>query len=130
VSGKKYIGSSNNLYRRFCEHFLHDKFRNIRIREDIEKFGICKFEFNIIFTENYLKEESLLLVSLIKDFKYNKRFSHHILGDKVIYATSISGEYKKFLSLKEVLDFYKNRNIKNKINKSSTGKLVFLSECP
>ena len=51
ITGKFYIGSSNNLYRRYYSHFNYMKkgnHDNCRIKEDAQKYGSDSFVFGVV----------------------------------------------------------------------------------
>ena len=136
VTGKKYMGSSSDLYRRFRSHFSYSGPSN-RITEVLKSKGeLCKdikqrecFSFNVFFSESYLEDERVLFSWLRKELEYNNRCPAK-LGDRAVYAMSRWGDYKELLSIKEASDYYKVSEycIKSKLDNSVYGNIFFSSE--
>ena len=68
INGKIYIGSSNNIARRFIQHRYNGSnkgTKNSRLYEDMRNLGIENFAFEIIeFTDNYREREKVFIEKL------------------------------------------------------------------
>lgn len=48
INGKKYIGQSKNIERRFKDHKLYKRERNIPLKRALEKYGVVNFNYEVI----------------------------------------------------------------------------------
>ena len=95
VNNKVYIGSSDNLVKRFKEHLNNQK-SNIRLQRAISKYGLENFYF-IVF-EFYNLSDKIVLTNL--ETTYLSKFKFDYLYNFKIFATSLLG-YKHTNAAKE-----------------------------
>ena len=73
INNNSYIGSTNNLYRRYKEHKSKLKSKNnqnVYLQNAVSKYGLENFEFSLIaVTKDYKKLEQWLIDT--GKFKYN-----------------------------------------------------------
>ena len=73
ITGEFYIGSSKNMKRRWREHkspSAWEKRSNNRMYQDMQRFGVDKFKFEIIEETTELKQCEQYWMNLLKP-KYN-----------------------------------------------------------
>jgi len=87
---------------------------------DLEKYGVYNFSFNVLFSDNYLKDESFLFKNT--SFEYNNRQPCNDVGK--IYSINKSGDYKEFVSIEEASIYYKIS--KRQIQRILNQKIVLL----
>ena len=95
VNNKVYIGSSENLVKRFKEHLNNQK-SNIRLQRAISKYGLENFYF-IVF-EFYNLSDKVVLTNL--ETTYLSKFKSDYLYNFKILVTSLLG-YKHTNAAKE-----------------------------
>jgi len=137
ISGKKYIGSSRDLYRRFRSHFSlyfsegesrYKLKKVLHMNSDLKKHGVCNFSFLVFFSENYVKDESFLFS--LQDFEYNNRQPPKHIGK--VYSINKFGDCKEFFCIEEASIYYKiskrqiQRILNEKIVVSPWGKLKLI----
>lgn len=86
VNGKRYIGSSKNIFKRFCEHkkaLLKNKHHSIALQRAWNKYGESNFQFNVILfcsVENNLRKEQEIIDALCPEYNIAKNTKAPMLG--------------------------------------------------
>ncbi len=86
VNGKKYIGSSKNIYKRFCQHkkaLIENKHHSIVLQRAWNKYGESSFAFNVILfcsVENNLCKEQEIIDELRPEYNVSKSTTSPMLG--------------------------------------------------
>ena len=122
ISGRRYVGITNNLERRYKEHLRHS---TQLIDKKIKEYGIDNFDFEILFVGTYdeckIKEQEY--IEQYETMVYQNGYNVTKGGDGVV-GFSHSEESKKKMS-----DSHKNiphkphsEETKQKISESNVGK--------
>lgn len=141
VSGFKYIGSSKNLYSRFRRHFSF-YFKNlggpiltdhqIIMKEEMTKYGIDNFEFNVCFSEvnEESRNEHFLFKLLEEECEYNVIWPKR--SQDTVYSINKRGYSKEFFCVEEAALYYKisSSHIWRILDKKKVciDKIIFSSE--
>lgn len=122
-NGKIYIGSSNNITKRFGSHISilnRNKHHSPYLQAVYNKYGVKNLEFSIIeltLLENKIEKEQYWMdyyKSYNKIFGYNvsKNASCNTSGEKIIFQYSLTGEFiKEWKSISEASAFLKLTSI-------------------
>lgn len=120
---KVYIGSSNNITKRFGSHISklnRNKHHSPYLQAVYNKYGVKNLEFSIIeltLLENKIEKEQYWM-----DYykSYNRKFGYNVstnascntTGEKIIFQYSLTGEFiKEWKSISEACTFLKINNI-------------------
>lgn len=79
ITKRKYIGSSNNLYKRWHDHSKYSS--NVDIRKDFKLYGINNFIFRVIDTYENIQKDELLTIEqehLDNYFAQEYKNSNHV----------------------------------------------------
>ena len=118
VTGDFYIGSSNDVKRRWASHkwqSVWKKYPNKKLYKDMEKYGVDKFEFEILaeVEADKLKEKEQHFIEKLQP-TYN---SNNAKGLNIERCKETKKEYQKSDKGKE-----SKRKANNKYKKSDKGK--------
>ena len=136
ITGDFYIGSSKNVKHRWAEHKCKSswkKFPNNPMYLDMQKYGVDKFEFEIIeeVEEDSLKEKEQQFIEMLKpsynninangwDFeRYKESRKEYRKTDKY---KEYHKQYEKTDKRKKYRQSDKYKESQNKYNKSDKGK--------
>lgn len=129
INGKKYVGMSNKISRRFCEHKSRSSIANKTtiLYKAFRKYSICNFSFEIleiVESVDLLEEAEIRWISKLKpEYNMNK-------GGKGNKGYSLSEEMKMILSIAGKLqwesksDYQKDALIKNNLKGPKIGHQV------
>ena len=142
INNKKYVGSTRNLKRRFCEHqsaLLHNRHKNRHLQNSWNKYGEENFIFTIIcdcdLEDSYIYEQVVIdklkpeynirkIAINNKGVKFsethNKNLSNSRLGQKYIGIKLKSPHGKKVIIDTYLTKFCK----KNSLCASHTRKVI------
>ena len=127
VTGDFYIGSSNDVKRRWANHKCPSswkRFPNNQLYKDMQEYGVDKFEFQVIeeVEEGSLKEREQYFIETLKP-TYN---NYNANGLDVERRKETQKKYKKSDKGKEAQKKYqktdKYKETQKKYNKSDKGK--------
>ena len=110
ITNDFYIGSSNNVKRRWAEHkkpSTWKRFPNNQLYQDMQKYGVDKFEFQILeeIEAGKLKEKEQQFIEKLKP-TYN---SNRANGLDIERCKERKKEYNKSDKYKEYQKEYKNK---------------------
>lgn len=107
INGKVYIGQSNDIKTRWNHEHGGVSTKNILLREEILKFGLENFCYEILIEENDSKRKDLLEKQMIKEYNStNPDFGYNVsTGGNSNYSHSEKWKLEQSKRLKE---FYKN----------------------
>lgn len=114
ITGDFYIGSSNNVKRRWREHkkpSVWKNYPNKQLYQDMQKYGVDKFEFQVIAEaeESFLKEKEQKFIEMLKP-TYNNRNANGIDIERYKeYKKEYNKEYQKTDKRKKYQKEYNNQ---------------------
>lgn len=118
---KVYIGSSNNIQRRFIQHRFNGSNKGIKksaLYDDMKRLGIENFKFEVIeFTEDYRKREEYFIKKLHPEYNVLERTANNMDNPEVRkkhLKTLHSQEY--ITKIKNTRDFTKTEEFKQKVS--------------
>ena len=126
INGKRYIGKSKNIKRRWYEHKSSSSMQYSDLKHDIKKFGIEKFKLEILeeCPGDRLDEREKFYISMLKP-EYNIA-----LGGQGSTGHKVSQETRKLLSQKakkqwdDLPEYEKQIRIKNNLKRPALGHAV------
>ena len=131
ITNDFYIGSSNNVKRRWTEHKCQstwNKCPNNQLYQDMRKYGLDKFVFEILeeVEESFLKETEQQFIEKLKPSYNNYNANGLDVDRKKEYQKEYQKTDKGKESRKEAQKKYnksdKRKEAQNKYNKSDKGK--------
>lgn len=118
---KFYIGSSNNIQRRFIQHRFNGSDKGVKksvLYDDMKRLGIGNFKFEVIeFTENYRKREEYFIKKLHPYYNVTEKTSNNMDNPEVRkrhFETLHSQEYVD--KIRSSRDFTKTEEFKQKVS--------------
>lgn len=119
--GKAYIGSSNNIQRRFIQHRFNGSSKGVKksvLYDDMKRLGIENFRFEVIeFTEDYRKREEYFIKKLRPEYNVLERAGNNMDNPEVRkkhFETLHSQEYIN--KIKNSRGFTKTEEFKQKVS--------------
>ena len=122
-TGKKYIGSSHNIEKRFYQHkndMKNGKHANIHLQREYDKYGLESFKFNIL--EECCKENTKQIEQKYLDriFEIDNCFLlYYNIGKKSEGGDNLTSNPKR----SEIIDKIKKGIMKRYVNESEEDKI-------
>lgn len=130
INHKKYIGMTNNFYKRKEHHLFllrHNKHHSIKLQRAYNKYGEENFDFYVLLEVNEMKRLEIKEKEFIKKFDtYNNGYNCSEGGEKLpnytIPETTRQALIKRNKETKPMLGKHLSEKHKKQISKKNSGK--------
>lgn len=130
INGKRYIGSSNNVYRRNIEHrcmLKNNRHFNTHLQRHVKKYGGVSCLDWIILELCELSELNEREIYWVKFYNSHKKGFNATAGGKIIGTSPIEQKRYDFINI-DTQELFENKTVielTEKINKRQTGSSIY-----